>query len=113
MFNNKKRKQISVVSGLIIEIKDLDKIVNNSETPVPGVTGKIKDIKDRLEIEVEREDMERAKLAFAKMSLEGEKPNRFFCSLEKQMKKTTLLESVMIQNKEGEEKDCFNQSEIE
>ena len=77
--------------------------MNNSEIPVPGVTGKINDLKDRLEIEVEREDMERAKLAFAKMSIEEEKPTRFFCSLEKQMKmkKATLLDSVMIQNKEG------------
>ena len=40
--------------------------------------GKIKDLKDRLEIETERENMERAKLAFANMSLEGEKPRRFF-----------------------------------
>ena len=51
--------------------------------------------------------MERAKLAFAKISLEEEKPIGFFCSLEKQMKKTTLLESLMIQNKEGEEKKVF------
>ena len=58
-------------------------------------------------------DMERAKIAFAKMSLEGEKPTRLFCCLEKQMKKTTLLESIMVHNKEGEEKECFNQSQIE
>ena len=57
--------------------------------------------------------MEGAKLAFAKISLEGEKPFRFFCSLEKQTKKATLLESVMIQNKEGDEKECFYQREIE
>ena len=42
---------------------------------------KIKYMKDRLEIEVEKEDMKRAKLAFAKMSFEGKKPTRFFCSL--------------------------------
>ena len=47
--------------------------------------------------------MERAKVAFAKMSLEGEKPMRVFCSLENQMRKFTLLESVMIQDKEGVE----------
>ena len=49
---------------------------------MPEVTGKIKDLKYRLEIEVEKEDKEKAKIAFAKMSLEGEKPTRFFCSLE-------------------------------
>ena len=37
----------------------------------------------------------------------------FFCSLEKQMRKTTLLELIMIQNKEGKEKQCFDQSQIE
>ena len=57
--------------------------------------------------------MEGAKIAFAKISLEGEKPTRFVCSLYKQMKKTTLLESIMVQNKEGKDTECFNQSQIE
>ena len=60
---SKKRKQLSVVSSLNTEIKDLEEIVNNSENTVPGVRGKIKDLKDRLEIEVERKDTERANLA--------------------------------------------------
>ena len=45
---------------------------------MPEVVGKIKDLKDRLELEIEREDMERAKLAFAKMHLEGEKKPQVF-----------------------------------
>ena len=57
--------------------------------------------------------MERAKLAFAKISLEEEKPTRFFCSLENQMKKTTLLNSLIIQDKDGKEKECHNQGQIE
>ena len=67
-----------MVSCLINEIKDNEEIVYNSKAPVPEVVGKIKDLKDRLELEIEREDMERAKIAFAKLSLEGEKPTRFF-----------------------------------
>ena len=57
--------------------------------------------------------MDRAKLSFAKMNLEGEKLTRFFCSLEKQMRKSTLLQSIMIQGKEKIEKECFNQGQIE
>ena len=58
---------------------------------MPEVVGRIKDLKDSLELEIERKDMERAKLAFAKMSLKGEKPTRFFCSLKKPMRKNHSL----------------------
>ena len=34
------------------------------------------------------------------MNLEGEKPMRYFCSLEKQMKKTNLLDWLMIKDEE-------------
>lgn len=54
-------------------------------------------------MEVDREDMERANLSFARMSLKGEKPTRFFCSLEKEMGRSTLLDSLMIQEDEEEE----------
>ena len=80
---------------------------------MPEVVGKIKDLRDSLEKTIEREDMERAKLVFAKNSLEGEKPTRFFCSLEKQMRKTTLLDSIMIQDKDVKEKECHDQGQIE
>lgn len=70
-----------VVSGLIDENK-----VNYAEVPVPYNVEQIKDNKNSLETEIERDDIERPMLPIAKMNLEGEKPTRFFCSLEKQMK---------------------------
>ena len=59
-------------------------------------------MKNRLEVEVEKEDMKRAKKAFAKMNLEGEKPTKYLCSLEKHMKKSTLLDSLFIDNEEDQ-----------
>ena len=49
----------------------------------PNIVNKIQELKNRLELEVEKEDMKRANKAFAKMNLEGEKPTKYFCSLEK------------------------------
>ena len=80
---------------------------------MPEVAERVRELKDRLEIEVEKEDRDKAKLAFAKISIEGQKPARFFCSLEKQKRKTTLLELVLIQNEQDKEKECFEQSTIE
>ena len=60
-----------VVSGLVEEIKDQEDKVNNFEVPVPYIVDQIKDKKDRLETEIEKDDMERAKLTFAEINLEG------------------------------------------
>ena len=65
-------------------------------------------MKDRLEREIEKEDFERANKAFAKMNLEGKKSTRYFCSLENQMKKLTLLDSLFIENKEFKLEESFD-----
>ena len=70
-------------------------------------------MKDRLEVEVEKEDLKRANKAFAKRNLEGEKSTRYFCSLEKQIKKSTLLDSLFIDNDEDKMEKSFDQGIIE
>ena len=70
-------------------------------------------MKDRLEIETEKEELKRANKAFAKMDLEGEKPTKYFCSLEKQMKKATLLDSILIENEQKKMEEIVDQSRIE
>ena len=45
----KMKEKLSVVSGLIEEIKDLEDKINNSEVTVPHIVDQIKDKKDRLE----------------------------------------------------------------
>ena len=47
------------------------------------------------------------------MNLEGERPTRYFCCLEKQMKKSTLLDSLFIENKESKLEESIDQKEIE
>ena len=69
-------------------------------------------MKDRLEVEVEKEDLKRANNVFAKINLEGEKPTRYFCSLEKKMRKSTLLDSLFIENKEFKMEESFGQGAI-
>ena len=80
---------------------------------MPEIIYRIQEMKDRLEREIEKEDFERANKAFAKMNLEGKKPTRYFCSLEKQMKKSTLLDSLFIENKESKLEESFDQKKIE
>ena len=74
---------------------------------------RIQDLKDRLEVEVGKEDLETANKAFDKIVLEGKKPTRYFCSLEKPMKTSTLLGSLFIENKESKMEDSFDQGAIE
>ena len=83
-FSASRRKKPSIVSELKYEIEDLESTVNNFEVLVPEIIDRIQKMKDRLEKEIEKEDFERANKAFAKMNLEGERPTRYFCSLEKQ-----------------------------
>ena len=47
------------------------------------------------------------------MKQEGKNPTKYFCSLEKQMKKSTLLDSLFIENKESLLEESFDQKEIE
>ena len=63
---SRRKKQLYVVSGLLLEIKDLEWTINSAETPMPEVVERIKYLKDSLVTEVENEDMEKAKIAFAK-----------------------------------------------
>ena len=66
---HKRRKQLSIVFELSDEIETLERTVNNSYVPVPNITDRIQELKDRLEIEVEKEDFERANKDFAKRNL--------------------------------------------
>ena len=88
-------------------------MINSSDVPEPNIIDRIQDLKDRLEVEVEREDLKRANKAFDKMNLEGEKPSRYFCSLEKQMRISTLLDTLFVENNEAKLEETFDQSEIE
>ena len=76
----------------------MEERVNNAVSPELNSIDRIQDLKDRLEVGVEKEDLERAHKAFAKMNLEGAKPTKFFCSLEKQTKRSVLLDSLFIEN---------------
>ena len=60
-------------------------------------------MKDRYAREVERQDLEWAKQAFSKLNLEGEKPTKYFCNLEKQVRKMTLLYSRHPTNSTNED----------
>ena len=60
-------------------------MINSSNVPEPNIIDRIQDLKDMLEVKVERENLKRANKAFAKMNLEGEKPSRYFCRVEKPM----------------------------
>ena len=77
---SKHRQQLKIVSELSDEIKILEERINNADLPEPNIIDRIQDLKDRLEVEVEKEDLETANKAFAKMKLEGEKPTKYFCS---------------------------------
>ena len=57
--------------------------------------------------------MEKANKAFAKMNLEGKKPTKYFCSLEKQTKTSNLLDSLHIENEEDKMEETFDQVVIE
>ena len=103
---------MSIVSELSDEIETLER-ASNSDVSVPNIIDRIQDLKDRLEVEAEKEDLERAIKAFAKMNLEGEKPTMYICSLEKQMRKSTVLDSLFIENKESEMEESFDQGTIE
>ena len=109
----RRKKQVSIVSELMYEIEDLERTVNNSEVPVPEIIDRIQEMKERLDRQIEKKDFERAYKNFAKMNLEDEKPTRYFCSLEKQMKKSTLLDSLFTENKELKLAELFNQKDIE
>ena len=61
----------------------MERKVSNSKVPLPEIIDRIQDMKDKLAREIEKEDFERANKAFAKMNLEGKKPTRYFCRLEK------------------------------
>ena len=54
-----------IVSELVYEIQDLEKMVNDSNAPVLEIIDRIQESKDRLEREIEKEDFERANKAFA------------------------------------------------
>ena len=62
----------------------MEERINSADSTEPNIIDIIQELKDRLEVEVEKEDLERANKAFAKMNLEGEKPTKYFCSLKKQ-----------------------------
>ena len=57
--------------------------------------------------------MKRANKAFAKMNLEGEKPTKYFCSLEKHTKWSDLLDSLVIENEEDKVEETFDKLVIE
>ena len=91
----------------------MEKRINSSDSPEPNIIDRIQDLKDRLEVEAEKENLKRSNKAFAKMNLEGQKPTKYFCSLEKQMKKSTLLDSLFIENDEDKTEETFDQGVIE
>ena len=100
-----------MVSELSDQIGTLEKRINNSELPEPNIIDMIQDLKDRLKVEVEKENLKRANKAFARMNLEGKKPTKYFCSLEKQMKKSTLYNSLFIENEEDKMGETFDQED--
>ena len=85
-------------------------MIKSSDVLEPNIIDRIQDLKYRLEVEVEKKDLKIANKAFAKMKLEGEKPTRYFCSLEKQMRKSTLLDSLFIENNESKMEETFDQN---
>ena len=98
---SKQRKQLSIVSELSDEIGTLEKRINNTDSPESNIVDRIQELKDRLEVEVE------------KLNLEGETPTKYFCSLEKQMKKSTLLDSLLIENEQEIVEEIVDQGPIE
>ena len=55
----KQKEQLSIVSELSYEIWTLERMINSSDVPEPSIIDRIQDLKDRLEVEVEKEDLER------------------------------------------------------
>ena len=102
-----------IVSELSDEIKALEERINNANSPEPHIFIRIQESKLRLEIQIEKEELKRANKAFDKMNLEGEKTTKYFCSLEKQMKKATLLDSLLIENEQKTMEEIVDQSRIE
>ena len=102
-----------IVSKLSDEIKVLEDRVDSADSHEPHIVSRIQELKDRLEIETEKEELKRANKAFAKMDLEGEKPTKYFCSLEKQMKKATLLVSILIGNEQTNMEEIVDEHRIE
>ena len=74
---------------------------------MPHILDKTQLLKDRYEREVEKQNLERANKAFAKLNLEGKQPTKYFISLEKQVRKSTILDSLFIENEESIVEEIF------
>ena len=97
------------LSEYLDEIWNLKMIVNNSGEPMPHILEEIQQLKDRHEREVEKRGLEKANKAFAKLNDKGEKPTKYFGSLEKHVRKSPLLDSLFIENEESGKEELFDQ----
>ena len=59
---------MSIFSELSDQIGTLEERINNADLPEPHIVDRIQELKDRSEVEVEKEDLKRANMAFAKMN---------------------------------------------
>ena len=89
----KKRKEKEKTSNLESEI---DKLQNSQ---VEEDIKRVNDMKEELQnIEYERE-LESERRYFAKNNLEGERPTRIFCSMNKKMKSRAQFEEIHVKEK--------------
>ena len=73
---------------------------------MPNIQEEIQQLKDR-------QEREKSNKSFPKLNIEGEKPPKYFCRLEKQVRKSTLLDSLFMDNYETVEEEIFDQEKIE
>ena len=95
----KKRKAKERMSNLVSEIDKLQNFKEEEDIK------RVNNMKEELQIIEDEREMESARRYFAKSNLEGGRPTRFFCSMNKKMKSRAQLEEIHVKekNERGEE----------
>ena len=94
--------------------REIDKIQNS---PKEEDRARVENLKEKLQKVEDECEKEKARRYFAKINLEGERPTKFFCSMNKRMKSKAQFETIHVKerNERGEEVIMVvtKQSEVE